>query len=74
MRLNIAIRTESDIAVDNNYGRLSLGADLRPDQHPGAAALAGGRPSGSGIITLADDHAARVRAIDFANPTGSSPT
>jgi outer membrane protein assembly factor BamA len=75
LRLNVTVATASDVRIENNYGRLDLGAALRL---VGTAA----RPGVLGRMLAADDgeiylggNTYRIErlAIDLTNPRGITP-
>ena len=75
VRLEIAMRTENDILVDNNYARLSLGSDLRIVGTLAAPSIVGRATiREGGILTLAG-RAYRIQtgSIDFSNPVEIEP-
>ena len=75
LALNIAIVTDDDIVVDNNYGRFLLGSDLRligslaQPSLTGRAAIREG-----GLLFLSGNvYQLEASALDFSNPTRIEP-
>ena len=73
LALDIRVITDEDILVDNNYGRLQLGADLRligTAQTPGMSGRAELREGGQ-LFVGRNVYAVDFGAIDFSNPVGN---
>ena len=67
--------TDEDILVDNNYGRLQLGADLRligTAQTPGMSGRAELREGGQ-LFVGRNVYTVNFGAIDFSNPAAIEP-
>jgi outer membrane protein assembly complex protein YaeT len=76
MRLNIAVVTAEDVILENNYGRLELGADLRLTGTVDQPAL-GGRATlreGGEIYLGGNTYLIERGTIDFLNPNAIEPT
>jgi outer membrane protein assembly factor BamA/autotransporter translocation and assembly factor TamB len=74
-RLDIAIVTTDDIAVDNNYARLEVGADLRVGGTIAAPAILGRLAfrEGGEIYLGGNTYHLEQGAIDFTNPARIEP-
>ncbi|HEX2462647.1 MAG TPA: translocation/assembly module TamB domain-containing protein, partial [Vicinamibacterales bacterium] len=75
LALDIRLITDEDILVDNNYGRLQLGADLRligTAQTPGMSGRAELREGGQ-LFVGRNVYAVDSGTIDFSNPVAIEP-
>jgi outer membrane protein assembly factor BamA len=75
LALDIRLITDEDIFVDNNYGRLQLGADLRlvgTAQTPGMSGRAELREGGQ-LFVGRNVYAVDSGTIDFSNPVAIEP-
>jgi outer membrane protein assembly factor BamA/autotransporter translocation and assembly factor TamB len=75
LALDIRVITDEDILVDNNYGRLQLGADLRlvgTAQTPGMSGRAELREGGQ-LFVGRNVYAVDSGTIDFSNPVAIEP-
>jgi outer membrane protein assembly factor BamA len=75
LALDIRLITDEDIFVDNNYGRLQLGADLRlvgTAQTPGMSGRAELREGGQ-LFVGRNVYAVDAGTIDFSNPVAIEP-
>ncbi|MGE0359370.1 MAG: translocation/assembly module TamB domain-containing protein [Vicinamibacterales bacterium] len=75
LRLDIAVSTEDDLLVDNNYGRFEAGADLRLTGtvgRPGVTGRAELREGGE-IFLLGGLYRLNESSISFANPNAIAP-
>lgn len=75
LALDVRLITEDDIIVDNNYGRLDLGADLRVIGTAAAPSLAGRADvrEGGQLFVGRNVYTVTSGAIDFTNPTVIEP-
>lgn len=75
IRLDIAVETATDIVVDNNYGRVSLGADLRVGGTLARPALGGRATLGEGGQIFLGGNTYRIErgTVDFVDPSGIKP-
>ena len=74
--LNVRLTTAADLAVDNNYGRLDVGADLRVVGTVGHPSLVGRTTVREGGEIYLGGNTYRVvnaGSIDFANPARIEP-
>lgn len=73
--LDVRLLTEEDVSVDNNYGRVQLGADLRVIGTAAAPALAGRADlrEGGQLFVGRNVYTINVGTIDFANPLTIEP-
>jgi autotransporter translocation and assembly factor TamB len=75
LALDVRVITDEDILVDNNYGRLQLGADLRlvgTAQTPGMSGRAELREGGQ-LFVGRNVYEVDFGAIDFSNPAAIEP-
>lgn len=75
LRLDIAVSTEDDLLVDNNYGRFEAGADLRLQgtvSRPGVTGRAELREGGE-MFVLGGRYQLNESSISFTNPTAIEP-
>ena len=75
IRLDIAVSTEEDLLVDNNYGRFEAGANLRLQGtvgRPGVTGRAELREGGE-IFLLGGLYRLNESSISFTNPTAIEP-
>ena len=75
LALDIRVITDEDVLVDNNYGRLQLGADLRligTAQTPGLSGRAELREGGQ-LFVGRNVYTVNFGAIDFSNPVAIEP-
>jgi outer membrane protein assembly factor BamA len=75
LALDVRLITEDDIIVDNNYGRLELGADLRVIGTAAVPALAGRAAlrEGGQLFVGRNVYTVTSGAIDFTNPVVIEP-
>ena len=75
VRLDVQISTSDDIFVDNNYGRFSLGGDVRLIGTIGRPALSGRTAlREGGVIRLGGNvYQLEAGSIDFTDPTRIDP-
>jgi outer membrane protein assembly factor BamA/autotransporter translocation and assembly factor TamB len=75
LALDVRLITEDDIIVDNNYGRLDLGADLRVIGTAAAPSLAGRADlrEGGQLFVGRNVYTITSGAIDFTNPIVIEP-
>lgn len=75
LALNIRVITEEDLSVDNNYGRLELGADLRVIGAAAAPALSGRATlrEGGQLFLGRNIYTVESGTFDFTNPTTIEP-
>ena len=75
VRLNVAVVTASDLVVDDNYGRVRVGVDLRVGGTLGRPAL-GGRATlreGGQLFLGGNTFQIQQGSVDFVNPNGITP-
>jgi outer membrane protein assembly factor BamA/autotransporter translocation and assembly factor TamB len=74
--LDVALVTEEDLVVDNNYGELLLGADLRVLGTAGAPTLSGRAEirEGGRLFVGPNTYTITQGTIDFANPVQIEPS
>ncbi len=75
VRLDIALSTEDDLVVDNNYGRFEAGADLRLHGtvgRPGVTGRAELRDGGQ-VFMLGGRYRLSASTISFTNPAAIEP-
>ncbi|MGD9902385.1 MAG: translocation/assembly module TamB domain-containing protein [Vicinamibacterales bacterium] len=75
LRLDIALSTEEDLVVDNNYGRFETGADLRLTgtvARPGVTGRADLREGGE-IFLLGGLYRLNESSISFSDPNAIAP-
>jgi outer membrane protein insertion porin family len=75
LRLDIAVSTEDDLLVDNNYGRFEAGADVRLTGtvgRPGVTGRAELREGGE-IFLLGGLYRLNESSISFTNPNAIAP-
>jgi outer membrane protein assembly factor BamA len=75
VRLDIAVSTEDDLLVDNNYGRFAAGANLRLQgtvERPGVTGQAELREGGE-MFVLGGLYQLNESSISFTNPTAIEP-
>ena len=75
VRLNVAVVTASDLVVDDNYGHLRVGTDLRVGGTLGRPAL-GGRATlreGGQIFLGGNTYQVQQGTVDFVDPNGIKP-
>ena len=75
LALDVRLSTEDDIIVDNNYGELELGADLRVIGTAAAPSLAGRADlrEGGQLFVGRNVYTITAGAIDFTNPVVIEP-
>ena len=75
IHLDVAVETATDIVVDNNYGRINLGADLRLGGTLGRPALGGRATLGEGGQVFLGGNTYRIErgTVDFVDPSGIKP-
>jgi len=75
LQLNIAVVTQRDLRVDNNYGKLGLGADLRVVGTIDTLALLGRAEirEGGQVYLAGNTYTVRTGRIDFANQSFIEP-
>jgi len=76
LRLNIAIASAGDIVVDNNYGALDVGVNLRIIGTAAEPAVAGRLTvrEGGEVFLGGRTYTVRRGAVDFTNPVQIEPT
>ena len=75
LRLDLAVVTDDDIVVDNNYGQLAIGVDVRVGgtvAHPALGGRATAREGGK-LYLGGDTYRLESGAIDFVDPTTIKP-
>jgi translocation and assembly module TamA len=75
VRLDVAVSTEDDLLVDNNYGRFEAGADLRLQgtvARPGVTGRAELREGGE-MFVLGGLYQLNESSVSFTNPTAIEP-
>ena len=75
LQLNIAVVTQRDLRVDNNYGKLGLGADLRVTGTPAVPAVIGRAEirEGGQVYLAGNTYTVRTGTITFINPSYIEP-
>lgn len=75
LALDVHVVTDEDIAVDNNYGRFQLGADLRVISTAAAPALSGRAAlrEGGQLFVGRNIYTIEAGTIDFTNPAFIEP-
>lgn len=75
LALNVRLITEEDLSVDNNYGRMELGADLRVIGTAAAPALSGRATlrEGGQLFLGRNIYTLESGTVDFTNPVTIEP-
>ena len=75
VRLNVAVATESDLRIDNNYGRLDVGAALRLVGTAANPGVLGRMQAADGGEIYLGGNTYRIErlTIDLTNPRGITP-